>query len=256
MTSVFGFLASIAVVILVHILGVLVVRWLGVRSRTAMAVAGLTANLLLAIVVFAGMFAFVGESVIAPRVDDLVPDGAAAKAGFKVGDLVVSIDRSRVKSFADMNRFVSTSAERELTFEVERGDTSVLLKVTPARREVSDRLGNKVALGVIGIRRNAKSQVEFKRYGPVDAVGLGIKETYSVIARAAAYLQAAIIGREAAVLGGPFTIANVSGEDVARVRLEGLLNFTGVLSACLGFVLGFAQFAIRLLAAPFKRASL
>ena len=37
---------------------------------------------------------------------------------------------------------------------------------------------------MIGIRRNATQQEwEFKRYGPLDAVVLGVKETYFIISR-------------------------------------------------------------------------
>jgi regulator of sigma E protease len=251
-TSDFGLLIAIAVVILVHILGILAVRWWGVRSRAAMAVAGMTANLLLAVAVFAGLFAFVGEGVIAPRVDDLLPDGAAARAGFQTGDLVVSIDGSKIASFGDLTRAVSTSAGRELAFEVKRGDTSVLLKATPERREMSDRFGNKVAVGVLGIRRNAASQPEYKRYGPIDAAALGIRETYSAIAGTAAYLRRLIIGGEATVLTGPVSIVDVSGE---RARLAGLLKLGGGLSVHLGLILGLVQLGLWLLIAPFKRAS-
>src|SRR5215468_2946700 len=51
-------------------------------SRAAIVAAGPIANFLLAIVVFAVTFTFVGVNVTAPRVDELVSDGAAARAGF------------------------------------------------------------------------------------------------------------------------------------------------------------------------------
>src|SRR6476646_8800529 len=90
-------------------------------SRAAIVAAGPIANFLLAIVIFALTFTFVGVQVTAPRVDELVPDGAAAAAGFKPGDVIVSIDGQAIETFADMQRIVSASADRELTFEVSRG---------------------------------------------------------------------------------------------------------------------------------------
>ena len=97
--------------------------------------AGPIANFLLAIVIFAVTFTFVGVQVTAPRVDELVPDGAAASAGFKPGDVIVSIDGQAIETFADMQRIVSASADRELTFEVNRGGALLTLKVDagPAR---------------------------------------------------------------------------------------------------------------------------
>ena len=93
-------------------------RWRRARPSSP---PGPIANFLLAIVIFALTFTFVGVHVTAPRVDELVPDGAAASAGFKAGDLIVSIDGQPIETFAEMQRIVSASADRELTFEVERG---------------------------------------------------------------------------------------------------------------------------------------
>ncbi len=206
-------------------------------ARSAIVAAGPVANFLLAIVIFALTFTFVGVHVTAPRVDELLPDGVAATSGFKVGDVIVSIDGQPVQTFADMQRIVSGSADRELTFEVDRGGTPVTLKATPARREISDRFGNKLRVGVIGIRRNATQQEwEYKRYGPVESLGLGVRETFYIVTRTLSYLRDVILGRESAdQLGGPIRIAEVSGQ-VASVGFVPLLNLTAVLSVSIGLI--------------------
>jgi len=206
-------------------------------ARAAIVAAGPVANFILAIVIFALTFTFVGVQVTAPRVDELVPEGAAAAAGFKPGDVIASIDGQGIETFADMQRIVSASADRQLTFEVNRGGVLVTLKVTPARREISDRFGNKLRVGVIGIRRNpTQTEWEYKRYAPVEAVGLGVRETYFIISRTLAYLNDVIMGRESAdQLGGPIRIAEVSGQ-VASVGFVPLLNLTAVLSVSIGLI--------------------
>src|SRR5262245_44380020 len=90
-------------------------------SRAAIVAAGPIANFILAILVFAVTFTLVGVNVTAPRVDELVPDGAAARAGFKAGDVILSIEGQKIDAFADMQRIVSASADQELNFEVDRG---------------------------------------------------------------------------------------------------------------------------------------
>ena len=111
--------------------------------------------------------------------------------------MIVSIDGQPIETFADMQRIVSASADRELTFEVNRGGRILTLKATPARREISDRFGNKLRVGVIGIRRNATQQEwEYKRYGPIEALGLGVKETYFIVSRTLSYLYDVVMGRE------------------------------------------------------------
>ena len=183
-------------------------------ARSAIVAAGPVANFLLAIVIFALTFTFVGVQVTAPRVDELVADGAAASAGFKPGDVIVSIDGQAIETFADMQRIVSASADHELTFEVNRGGVLLKLKVTPARREISDRFGNKLRVGVIGIRRNpTQAEWEFKRYGPIESLGLGVKETVFIITRTLSYLGDVIMGLESAdQMRGPIGIAEISGQ--------------------------------------------
>src|SRR5262245_60595514 len=60
-------------------------------ARAAIVAAGPIANFLLAIVIYALTFGFIGEQVTEPRVESLVPNLPAAEAGFKPGDLIVGI---------------------------------------------------------------------------------------------------------------------------------------------------------------------
>ena len=206
-------------------------------SRAAIVAAGPIANFLLAILVFALTFTFVGVNVTAPRVDELVADGAAARAGFKAGDVIVGIDGQKIEAFADMQRIVSASADRELTFEVERGGVVLNLKAIPERREISDRFGNKLKVGVIGIKRNATQQEwQFKQYGPVEALGLAVKESYYIVSRTLGYLYDVVTRRESGdQLGGPLRIADISGQ-VASLGFLALINLTAVLSVSIGLI--------------------
>ena len=63
-----------------------------VWKRAAVVAAGPIANFILAIVIFTALFYFEGRAVLAPRIESVIAGGRAAVAGFKKGDLVVSID--------------------------------------------------------------------------------------------------------------------------------------------------------------------
>jgi regulator of sigma E protease len=206
-------------------------------ARAAIVAAGPVANFLLAIVIFALTVMFVGKHVTAPRVDELVPDGVAIAAGFKPGDLIVRIDGQPIETFEEMQRIVSASADRQLSFEVDRGGQILSLQVTPARREVSDRFGNKLKVGMIGIKRNARQQEwEYKRYGPLESIGVGVHETFFIVNQTLSYLSDVVMGRQSPdQLGGPIRIAEVSGQ-VASVGFVPLLNLTAVLSVSIGLI--------------------
>jgi regulator of sigma E protease len=76
--------------------------------RAAVVVAGPIANFILSIVLFAGLFTIVGQTIATPVVDGVQPGSAAAEAGFKPGDRVVSIDGS--VSSVQMRMFRSASS--------------------------------------------------------------------------------------------------------------------------------------------------
>ena len=206
-------------------------------SRAAIVAAGPIANFILAILVFAVTFTFIGVNVTAPRVDELVADGAAARAGFKAGDVIIGIDGQKIEAFADMQRIVSASADSVLNFEVDRGGVILNIKATPERREISDRFGNKLKVGVIGIKRNATQQEwQFKQYGPLEAVGLAVKESYYIVSRTLGYLYDVATRRESGdQLGGPLRIADISGQ-VASLGFMALINLTAVLSVSIGLI--------------------
>lgn len=206
-------------------------------ARSAIVAAGPIANFLLAIAIFTVSYTVMGMHVTAPRVDELLPDGVAAGAGFQVGDVIQKIDGQPVETFNDMQRVVSGSADRELTFEVDRGGTPVTLKATPARRELIDRFGNKMRVGQIGIRRNAtQHEWEYRRYGPIEAFGLGVKETFFIISRTLQFLQELVMGRESTdQLRGPIGIAEISGQ-VATLGIMPLLNLVALISVSIGLI--------------------
>jgi regulator of sigma E protease len=208
-----------------------------VAWRAAIVAAGPIANFLLAIAIFALVFMVFGKQVTAPRVDQINPGSAAEIAGFRPGDLVLEIDGAKVDSFSDMQRIVGSHAGQPLAFTVARGDREVSLTATPELKEVKDPFGNSHRTGLLGISRSlAAGDVTTQRFGPVEAIGMGVQETWFVVARTFDYLGGLIAGRESAdQLGGPIRIAQVSGQ-VATFGIGALLSLAAVLSVSIGLL--------------------
>ncbi len=205
--------------------------------RAAIVAAGPIANFLLAIAIFAGIFATIGVQITTAKIDEVIADGPAARAGFQAGDVIVAIDGTPIKSFQEMQRVVSTSADEPLNFVIDRGGLRMNLTATPDRREHEDRFGNKIRIGVIGIRRTMQAQdLEYQRHGVLKSIALGVRETHFVISRTLGYLKDVVMGRESAdQLGGPIRIAEVSGQ-VASSGFIPLLNLTAILSVSIGLL--------------------
>ena len=208
-----------------------------VGSRAAVVAAGPIANFILAIAIFAIIFATVGKQTTSARVDTILPNSAAQAAGFQPGDLVLSINGSKIESFSDMQRIVSISANEPLAIEVERGGVPVTLKAVPQLKEIKDNFGNVHRLGVLGISRSmAPGDIKTEKVDPLRAVVMGAEETWFVVDRTLAYISGVFVGREAAdQLGGPIRIAQVSGQ-VASAGFSALMHLTAVLSVSIGLL--------------------
>jgi regulator of sigma E protease len=206
-------------------------------ARAAIVAAGPIANFLLAIVIYALTFGLIGEQLTEPRVEALVPDSPAQAAGFKSGDLIVSIDGEAIESFTDILRIVSASANRPLTFEVNRDGMAVQLKATPELKESTDRLGNKFKRGIIGIiPRTSADAIEYKRYGPVEAVQRAVTKTYTIIAGSLGGIYDMVMQRMPAdQMRGVLGIAEISGQ-VATLGPAALLEWVAFISVAIGFI--------------------
>ena len=208
-----------------------------VPSRAAVVAAGPIANFVLAIAIFAGIFMTVGKQTTSARVDTVQAGSAAEVAGFKPGDLVLSINGEKIESFSDMQRVVSISAGEALAIAVDRGGVPVALKAVPQLKEIKDNFGNVHRLGVLGISRSmAPGDIKTEKAGPIRAVVMGAQETWFVVDRTLSYITGVFAGREAAdQLGGPIRIAQVSGQ-VATAGFAALIHLTAVLSVSIGLL--------------------
>ncbi len=208
-----------------------------VWKRAATVFAGPLFNFLLTAVVFAVMFNAYGKVVSEPMVAEVNPGSPAEMAGFLPGDRFISLDGNRVTTFTDVQRYVSARAGDEIRFVVFREGKEVELVATPEIYEQTDPLGNKVKIGLIGVRNDESlGQPRVIEFGPLEAIGEAISETGYVIVRTGHFLQRFVAGREdKCQLGGPVKIADMAGK-AAKRGVEWLVQLTALLSVGIGFL--------------------
>ena len=207
-----------------------------VGVRAMVVAAGPFANFLLALLIFTGLFMVYGKTVIEPRVEEVVAESPAERAGFQPGDLILSIDGTQVEGFQEMVRIVGLSAERPLDVLVERGGERISLTVTPELVETESRFGS-AKIARIGIRGGAdRSEVITKTYGPLEAVGQSFQETWFWMKQPIIFIGELVGGRASAdQLGGPVRIAQMSKE-VASIGIPELLRWTAIISISIGLI--------------------
>ncbi len=206
-----------------------------VWRRAAIVAAGPIANFILAIIIYALLFGIAGRPETTPVVSKVNPDSAAAEAGLQPGDLIVSINGTPTPGFQDVQRIVFVSAGERLEVEVERGGERIVLEATPRTEEIEDRLGNTQRVGLLGVQHEP-TEVRMIRYGPLEAVGVGVTESWRVVTTTLGYLGKIIVGRESAdQIGGPIGIAKLSGQ-AAQLGWLPLINLAAVLSVSIGLL--------------------
>lgn len=190
-------------------------------QRAIIVAAGPIANFLLAIVIFAAVLMTLGEPVAPARVDGVRAGSPAARAGLHAGDIVVRADGKRIDSFGDLQMIVLLHSGTPMEIVVRRAGREVRLTATPERGPVVDQLGHVQHLGTLGVEYDRRpSDVQIRRYTPIEAVGAGVARTWERITTTVEYVGRLVTGRETAEqLSGPLGMAQLSG-DIAKKTAE------------------------------------
>ncbi len=206
-----------------------------VAQRAAVVVAGPVANLLLALVILTAWFMIMGKPILEPRVATVEPNSAAAEAGIQPDDLIRSIGGSRIDSFDDIQRIVMLNAQTPLSLTVDRHGQTLTLEATPRLKEATDRFGNVVQIGLLGIGRKNEN-VTFKHFGPVGAVSESLSETYFWMKQPLIFIKKLAIGQASGdQVRGVVGIAQLSRE-VASIGFIELFRWIAIISINIGLL--------------------
>ena len=204
-----------------------------VWQRFAIVAGGPLANFILAIVLFAAVFAFVGRSQSTPEITEVMPGSAAETAGLIAGDRILSVDGSSIQRFDELQYIVSTSPGLPLDFAIARGDLVLVITVVPDTVIETDASGSEHAMGRLGVRND---NVVFEPVALPDALWGGVEETWAWSMRIFDFLGKILGGTQSSSdLAGPLGIAQMSS-NVAEHGLPSLITFMAILSVNLGLI--------------------
>ena len=200
----------------------------GVGSRAIVVAAGPAANFLLAILLFAGLFMFVGQPVGGTGVGQVVEGSPAERAGIKPGDEIVALDGLKVSRFEQVQRYIQPRSGQPIAVRVLRDGSEVTVTAIP--EAYGD--GAK-ASGRLGIQGGAG---RMEKLGPVESLTAGVTQTWDITWQTLVGIGEMLTGqRSAKELGGPIRIAEISGQ-AASLGAAALVNLMAVLSVSLGLL--------------------
>jgi regulator of sigma E protease len=205
-------------------------RWLESQplwARLVILLAGVTMNIVLALVVTTGMLAHYGMPYISTTADSVVVGRPADLAGLRPGDSIVAINAVPLLVWDSLVVKIGGSPGRELELEVNRGGVRRTIHVTPAEDTATNPSTGKIEkVGRIGILpRQATRPVGF---------GEAIVKSWNITWGMAGSVIDALKGlatRQVAAseLGGPIMIATASVQ-AARGGFENLLLLISLIS--------------------------
>ena len=184
-----------------------------VWQRILIVLAGPFANFVLAVIILAGLAWTLGVRDFAPVISEVIPDSAAAEAGFQAGDRIVSLDGREVDDVSEIINYVSLRSGTPIRALVERDSRLRDITVTPERTAIDDVVGGRAEVGRVGIQFRLPEDVLPRRVGPVEAVGIGAEQVGDTVAATGTYVKRIFTGAEdGKALGGVLRIAAITGK--------------------------------------------
>ncbi|WP_445192908.1 M50 family metallopeptidase [Sphingomonas sp. Tas61C01] len=204
-----------------------------VWQRAIIVAAGPVVNFLVAILILGGFALAYGDARIPPVVGGVSPGSAAAVAGIREGDTIVALGGRQVDTFDDMVRYVRIRAGERVRIDLRRGGAPLSRDAIIATDVQRDRFGNEYRMGRLGV---AAGSMVIEPVGLLDAPGIAVRRTGEIVQMMVETMGQVISGRRSVKeLGGPLSIARVSGEQLS-LGPQAFVFLIALVSINLGFI--------------------
>ncbi|OYY90277.1 MAG: RIP metalloprotease RseP [Sphingomonas sp. 28-66-16] len=202
-------------------------------QRAIIVAAGPVTNFLIAIVILSGFAIAFGDLRTPAVVGSVAPGSAAQAAGLRPGDRITALGGRPVDTFQDMIRYVQIRPGQSVRIDFERGGTPLARDVVVGTVIERDRFGNEPRIGRLGIGNTA---ARFVPVSPIEAPVVAVRKTGEILGMMGDVIGQIISGRRSVKeLGGPLSIAKVSGEQMALGASQ-FVFLIALVSINLGFI--------------------
>ncbi|MDO5657064.1 MAG: RIP metalloprotease RseP [Paracoccus sp. (in: a-proteobacteria)] len=173
------------------------------------------------------------------RIADVGPGGAAARAGLRAGDVILSIDGNPITRFDEIRPAVEAAAGAPIALEVWRAgvERPLSLSLTPREQDLPRAEGGFERRWLIGVTGGTTYfEPATESIGPLEAMRLGASRVWSVISSSLTGMWAMITGQiDSCNLGGAITIAESTGQAASQGG-QNFLWWIAILSVAIGFI--------------------
>jgi len=118
-----------------------------IAARLMTIAAGPIANLILAVVAYAGLVSY-GLKLPPALVGEIIPGSPAERSGLQFGDIITSINGEPIVSWRDVQSLISGAAEESLNLKVKRDQQELAVTVSPETVKDDDMPGTRGRIGI------------------------------------------------------------------------------------------------------------
>jgi regulator of sigma E protease len=206
-----------------------------VFKRMLIVAAGPAFNLLLAVLIFYGIFQISGTYILKPSIGGVQENSPAQAAGLQAGDMIAAIDGVPVANWDEMAALITGSEGNPIAITIQRPEwDSFTVSVTPQTTTSKNIFGEDIQRHIIGI--SSAGEVVNLRLNPLESLVESVKQTYNITKLTIVSIVKLIQGTVSTkTLGGPIMIAEMAGQQ-AREGAVNLVFFIALLSINLAII--------------------
>lgn len=199
-----------------------------VLKRILIVAAGPLFNVLLAILIFYGIFQISGTIILKPVIGDVQEGTPAQAAGLQKGDEVIDINGRPIENWDQMAGIIADSQGAQLEMTVRRGGEARIMPLRPVLKTTKNIFGEDIPRYVIGI--TAAGEIYTKKLNPIGAIAESLAQTYNIVELTVVSVAKIIQGTVSTkTIGGPIMIAELAGQQ-AKLGATNLLFFIALIS--------------------------
>lgn len=174
----------------------------------------------------------VGYPELLPTVGRLIDGMPAKAAGVQVGDRILAVEGTPIRTWDELTRIIHRSAGQPLNLQVQREGATLTLRVTPAAQEHPDPFGRARTVGLMGV--SPSGAFTTYRVSPLEAVHQTASKQAEWLSQMGLSLWSMVTGRVPMQesLTGPIGIVYMTSEAV-RMGLGALLYLVSIFSLSL-----------------------
>jgi regulator of sigma E protease len=169
-----------------------------------------------------------------PVLGQVVPGGAAERAGLASGDRVLLADGRPVRSWEELVGAVQARPDMPLSLKIERGGTTQTLEVVPASVSAGQKRIGRIGAAPQVPAAHAEKMLIRVQHGLAESVWKGTLKTGDIALFSLKMLGKMLLGEVSwKHLSGPVTIADFAGQS-AQMGWVSYLTFLALISISLG----------------------